>query len=290
MMGQEGQKTSWLPLNYQDNEFLPATVRFSLKEPPTTDGRPELSFYFGDSGELQYRRSSRTESSGGTVEMGKEVPLKWGMKASFVVDQVIKKGRPVATWEPVEGDNWGLGLRCRVEVGSESEIVWVGPALREPFLPYQKKKVGGKTIRLRYGNRATKLPFGIQLVRFSAPYHEGTTRFAKFESLLRFNGETDSEQTASMNNPATYPPTWYGPILGTSYRISQASHEMPHHPNVSIVSVMRDPGWFPKWFGSVLVSVGIFWMFYLTRPRKAGRQAAREPDRENGKPEHPAES
>ena len=87
-----------------------------------------------------------------------------------------------------------------------------------------------------------------------------------FESILRFNGQEGSEQTASMNNPATYPPTWYGPLIGASYRISQAGHELPDRKDVSFVQVLRDPGWLPKWFGSLLLCVGIFTMFYLRRP------------------------
>lgn len=65
-----------------------------------------------------------------------------------------------------------------------------------------------------------------------------------------------------MNHPTTFPITWYGPWLGTSYKFSQSSHD-PNRPDFSVVQVLRDPGWMPKWVGSLLISFGIFTMFYL---------------------------
>lgn len=69
-----------------------------------------------------------------------------------------------------------------------------------------------------------------------------------------------------MNNPTNWPPTWYGPWLGTSYKFSQANQGMlleNKNPDYSGVQVLRDPGWFPKWLGSLMVCFGIFTMFYL---------------------------
>jgi len=66
-----------------------------------------------------------------------------------------------------------------------------------------------------------------------------------------------------MNHPTTYPSTWYGPWLGTSYKFSQAGHDMPRNKHYSGVQVLRDPGWAPKWVGCLMICFGIFTMFYL---------------------------
>jgi hypothetical protein len=66
-----------------------------------------------------------------------------------------------------------------------------------------------------------------------------------------------------MNSPTTYPITWYGPWLGTTYKFSQAEHRMPVDPDYSGVQVLRDPGWMPKWVGCLMICFGIFTMFYL---------------------------
>lgn len=66
-----------------------------------------------------------------------------------------------------------------------------------------------------------------------------------------------------MNYPTTYPVTWYGPWVGTSYKFSQAGHDMPRNPDFSNVQILRDPGWMPKWVGCLMICFGIFTMFYL---------------------------
>ena len=90
---------------------------------------------------------------------------------------------------------------------------------------------------------------------------------------------TESVQKISMNRPTTFPQTFYGPWLGVCYKFSQASHHIiandPEHsdPNYSGVQVLRDPGWFFKWVGCIMINFGIFTMFYLrpyfNRPKVA---------------------
>ena len=77
-----------------------------------------------------------------------------------------------------------------------------------------------------------------------------------------------------MNNPTSYPETWYGPWLGTGFKFSQADHRMPSEPDYSGVQVLRDPGWMPKWVGSLMICFGIFTMFYLKPYFKLKAQAA----------------
>jgi hypothetical protein len=52
-----------------------------------------------------------------------------------------------------------------------------------------------------------------------------------------------------------------------TYKISQASWN-PENVNQSTVQILRDPGWFLKWIGSLLVVIGVFMMFYLAPYRK----------------------
>ncbi|HLX59855.1 MAG TPA: hypothetical protein VKX17_01115 [Planctomycetota bacterium] len=71
-----------------------------------------------------------------------------------------------------------------------------------------------------------------------------------------------NSQHISMNRPTNYPVTWYGPWFGTNYKFSQAMGR-PDSSDYSGVQVLRDPGWFPEWFGSLMICLGIFTMFYL---------------------------
>lgn len=74
---------------------------------------------------------------------------------------------------------------------------------------------------------------------------------------------TKNTHKIHMNHPTTYPQTPWGPFLGTSYKFSQADHQMPQNPDYSGVQVLRDPGWFFKWVGCLGICFGIFTMFYL---------------------------
>jgi hypothetical protein len=264
-----GPQGSWL-FPGEGVEMGPAVIRFVQgKMEPYEAAMASLDFSLDASGQLHYRRYSKSGTTEGAIQIGKEEPLSWGPGSVFVVEKFLPSARPCVTWSTSNNKQAQPGLRCRVEAGGENTLVWLGPTMAPPISPWQDVRVGGKTVRLSFGQRTRELPFSLQLVKFDAPYHEGLEsmgRFAKFESLLRFDAQAGSEQTASMNNPATYPHTWWGPILGTSYRISQSGHEKPARPDVSIVQVLRDPGWCPKWFGSLLVCGGIFWMFYLRRP------------------------
>lgn len=78
-----------------------------------------------------------------------------------------------------------------------------------------------------------------------------------------------------MNNPTTYPVTWYGPWIGTSYKFSQASFTQGS-TETSVVQVLRDPGWMPKWVGSLMICFGIFTMFYLKPYFRRAVETARE--------------
>lgn len=262
-----GDKSGWLFVG-TGTEAYPGmvAVRF-VHDEPTPQTRPAtISFFFDKSEQLSYQRSSSAGVATGPVEVGKEVALPWGHDSVFVVEKFLPSGRPRVVWSVSNDEEAQPGVRCRVDAGGESALVWIGPRMAPPVTPWQEVRVGGKTVRLSFDQRTQELPFGLQLVKFNAPEHEGQAgHYVLFESVLRFNGQNGTEQTASMNNPATYPHTWYGPPIGTSYRISQASHE-PGRKDVSIVQVLRDPGWLPKWFGSLMVCVGIFWTFYLRRP------------------------
>ena len=83
-------------------------------------------------------------------------------------------------------------------------------------------------------------------------------------------------QKIFMNSPTNFPLDWHGPWFGSAYKFSQAGHKMNEgDANYSGVQVLRDPGWFPKWFGCLMICFGIFTMFYL-KPYFSGRKAWKE--------------
>ncbi len=70
-----------------------------------------------------------------------------------------------------------------------------------------------------------------------------------------------TSQLISMNEPMKY--AGY-----TFYQASFEKDEKTGEPVASVFSVNRDPGRWIKYFGSIILSVGIVWLFYQRRKRR----------------------
>jgi len=124
-------------------------------------------------------------------------------------------------------------------------------------------------ITVAYGWKVIGLPIGLELLDFEVKRNEGSESPAGFKSTLQIvtaNGET-ATGACWMNNPFSFPGTWWRTWTGLTYKISQASWN-PENLNQSTVQILRDPGWLLKWIGSLLVVIGVFMMFYLQPYRK----------------------
>jgi hypothetical protein len=91
---------------------------------------------------------------------------------------------------------------------------------------------------------------------------DGRRRFVPRGEIAALERRT---HRVSMNRPIHWPPGWQGEWFGTSFKIAQANHDMPNNPDYSGLQVVRDPGWGPQWIGSLMICIGLFVMFYLTR-------------------------
>jgi hypothetical protein len=91
---------------------------------------------------------------------------------------------------------------------------------------------------------------------------------------------TPEGQTATgqcwMNNPFNYPGAWRNTWTGLTYKMSQASWN-PENLGQSTIQILRDPGWFLKWVGSLLVVCGIFLLFYVKQFRRPSRSVVPPP-------------
>ncbi|MCZ7648710.1 MAG: cytochrome c biogenesis protein ResB [Planctomycetota bacterium] len=234
-----------------------------------------ISFYLGEDGKLRYHLKSRKSGeTTGDIEIGTALPLGWMPGAQLVVDRLEPKAKPVRSWRPVETAmlpkiEHFSGLNVELKRGNDSPAVeeWIPFSGNPKNLNFLKVDVAGKPVELAFTRVTMDLPFRVELVQTDAPPQEGlegAKAFTAFESTLRFDGQTEAK--IHMNHPTSYPVTWYGPWLGTGFKFSQADHGMlkdPPDPYYSGVQVLRDPGWAPKWIGSLMIVFGIFTMFYL---------------------------
>lgn len=107
---------------------------------------------------------------------------------------------------------------------------------------------------ISYGSRQYDIGFDLKVVDFKVGFNEGTRRAASYESTVEAEGEP-KPILISMNEPMKKSGL-------TFYQSSYDTDEMGR-PTVSVFSVNKDPGRLLKYFGSALIFLGIFMLFYF---------------------------
>ena len=159
------------------------------------------------------------------------------------------------------------GVKIRAIRGSDAVAQWVAEGWRVS-LP-----TGVFPVEVAYGWEVHRLPFGLVLEDFVVERNEGTDEPASFRSDLAMvlpGGVTAATGSCSMNRPANFPDAWWRSLTGLTYKISQASWN-PNDLSQSSVQILRDPGWFFKWTGSLILCAGLVIMFTMRRPAPSAK-------------------
>lgn len=116
-----------------------------------------------------------------------------------------------------------------------------------------------------YQNRRIDLGFPIKLNDFDVTRYQGTMKAMEYASKVQVgNSEKQfpaDEIVISMNEPLKH--AGY-----TFYQASFQEDENTGEPILSVLSVNRDPGRWTKYLGSLVLSLGIIWLFYQRRKRR----------------------
>lgn len=111
-----------------------------------------------------------------------------------------------------------------------------------------------------YGNRRLNLGFDLHLKKFEVQHYQGTMRAMEYSSQVEaISGDQNVQSTISMNEPLKF----------KGYTIYQASFQEDEsgQPTASVFSINQDPGRWVKYFGSIILSFGIIWLFYQRRKK-----------------------
>ncbi|HOW64158.1 MAG TPA: cytochrome c biogenesis protein ResB [Candidatus Paceibacterota bacterium] len=226
-----------------------------------------LTLLAGPSNQVHYTlTSSRADRRTGEVQLGQPIPLAWMANAAFTVQEYFPQPqistRHVPAPQPgseMAATSPALELELQQGDGPKAVTARWGEPLRVDL--------GGKTYELLYGFAMRPLGFSIELKKFAAPSYEGTTMPASYESYVKVQDpETGDalEKKIWMNHPLTY----------GGYRISQASYNESADGTrmLSVLQVMRDPGYPLKGIGSILLTLGTILIFCVRRPNPAGSE------------------
>jgi hypothetical protein len=239
--------------------------------PPANAEAPNhLTLFFNDDGAITYELLSRKSGhSTGKIDLNKSLTTGWA-DWQLNVDKVMPHAEQWLDFNPAPSalatsapKDLPDGLRIRLQQNGETFEQWV-PAGWQVTVPTSPQET-----QFAYGWKTVPLPIGFELLDFEVKRNEGSDSPAGFKSTLRVATAEGDAATGQcwMNHPFSYPGAWWRTWTGLTYKISQASWN-PENLGQSTVQILRDPGWFFKWIGSLLVVTGVFMMFYLRPYRK----------------------
>jgi hypothetical protein len=239
---------------------------------PGEEAPNHLTLFIANDGAITYELASRKNGkSSGKIEINKPLLTGWA-DWQLNVDETMPHAEQWMDFSPAKSEkistsfaaaNLPDGVRVRIQQNGETFEQWV-PAGWQVTVPTSPNQT-----MIDYGWKTVPLPIGLELVDFEVKRNEGSDSPAGFKSTLRVVTAEGETATGScwMNNPFSFPGTWWRTWTGLTYKISQASWN-PENLGQSTVQILRDPGWLLKWIGSLLVVIGVFMMFYLQPYRK----------------------
>ena len=198
-----------------------------------------------------------------SVEGGPASMATAGLGPSLVALELPRSRRDDAPEEPA--------LFVEAVSGDRSYGTWL---LSTALGAEQGLTLDGRQWRFALRHRRRSLPFSLTLKRFTHESHPGTDIPRVFSSLVRLSDPARHEGRdvlISMNRPLRY----------DGQAFYQAGFE--NNDTVSILQVVKNPGWLLPYLSCVLVGLGLlihfagrFWPARTTQPRVAATQAPPE--------------
>ena len=125
-------------------------------------------------------------------------------------------------------------------------------------------RVRGEKLKLELEKKSLRLPYEVSLTRFKMDTDPGTNSPASYESFIQlFTKDGPSDHHVFMNNPLKYEGL-------TFYQASYFDTGQGQYG--SVLSVNYDPGRPIKYLGSLLLTLGSFWHFYLRRKKTSTKE------------------
>lgn len=215
-------------------------------------------------GQLRFA-SHNGKGSFKTGELKKDAAIETGLAdwqlqvAEFIPDAKPRMELQPAPLDPNDARR-APALRVALRKGETvSPSAWVRWGQPAPLA------IGDASVTVSYGWEAEPLGFTVKLDKFRAKRYEGSEMPADFRSYITIEDNArgvTQQREIWMNNPATYPPDWFG-VLGFKFSQSSYREGQAGEPNETTLGVMWDPGWPLKFLGFWTVCGGIFIMYYM---------------------------
>jgi hypothetical protein len=206
--------------------------------------------------DIFYQIQTGFEVKTGRAVTGESVKTGW-MDLVFRVDTVYLQSEMRRTFsrEPNSATGTELipAIQLEIKTKEEAKQIWLRQGTPE------KLELFDGTYHFLFGERKIPAGFRLELRDFRVDHYPGTTNPASFESDVTLKDDTrgiQREATISMNKPLIY----------NGFRIYQSGYNQSKgQSDISIFAVGRDPGVGVKYFGAVVLVVGMIVMFWMRK-------------------------
>ncbi|MFN3697786.1 MAG: cytochrome c biogenesis protein ResB [Pseudobdellovibrio sp.] len=194
----------------------------------------------------------------GKIKIGDVVQTNWMGLELRLLDYVPQA---VEDWDvvPVEKSTPLTTSAVRIRFGQKTQWILLNDVI--------KLFDSNAAYLVSYQNRRIDLGFPVFLKNFEMIMYEGTQRAKSYASHVLVKSPqlvVPLEAEIAMNEPLKF-----GGY--TFYQASYNQDERTGEPTATVLSVNYDPGRWIKYLGSLILSVGIIWLFVQTRKRKTAQ-------------------
>lgn len=246
------------PGDVVNHDFGPAQVVYGTMPKVSTPGRNEIYLMSERSGKVNYRvfdKEGKITKEGSVIEGGSFLPGWMGLE--FKVLRYFPYAKEIWEMKDLARPTDISTSAIRVKFQGKEEWVQLNDAV--------KFFTDSAVYFVTYGNKRVDLGFELWLKKFEIGRYQGTTRAATYASDVFVDGVGD--YNISMNEPLKFQGK-------TVYQASFEEDPVTGAPTASIFSINQDPGRWIKYLGSLIISLGIIWLFYDRR--QATRRMAPE--------------
>jgi hypothetical protein len=193
-----------------------------------------------------YYKDATRKPKLGKIQEGDTLPTGW-MDFEFRIIRYFPHAEEKWKFEKLENPNAQTNAVIRLKIDDQEQWLQLDDSIRI----FEENTA----FYIVYGHRKIDLGFSIALDNFEMGKYPGTNRAASYQSLVSLeNGE---RHTISMNEPLKY--------KGLTFYQASFSNGPSGKPEISVLSVNYDPGRWLKYLGSIILSLGIVWLFYDRR-------------------------
>lgn len=188
----------------------------------------------------------------GLIKEGEEIETGW-MGLRFRILRYYQKAE--RAWEFEDSPNKSELTTSVIELDWDGKKQWV--SLGDRFKIFTKKAA----YLVNYSNKVVDVGFDVRLLKFEMGKYQGTDRAASYKSIVNVAELGDRE--ISMNQPLKH--------MGKTLYQASFSNNDEGQAVASVLSVNDDPGRWVKYLGSLIITLGVIWLFWDRR--KSARSA-----------------